>query len=82
MQIQGEPNAFLDDLRLEGVHLLHDNGRGEYRVQVPAGWTTQAFFKLAGVHQVLVRGIQADDEDLEELFHRVIAENQPNPQGP
>jgi len=79
LQIQGEPNSFLDDLRLEGVLILHDNGRGEFRVQVPASWTTQAFFKLAQVHNLVVRGIQADDEDLEELFHRVIQENQAPP---
>jgi ABC-2 type transport system ATP-binding protein len=75
LQIQGEPNAFLDELRLEAVQILHDNGRGEYRVQVPDRWTTQAFFKLAEMHNVVVRGLQPDDEDLEELFHRVIAEN-------
>jgi ABC-2 type transport system ATP-binding protein len=74
LQIQGDPNGFLDDLRLEGVQILHDNERGEYRVQVPPSWTTQAFFKLAQVHNVVVRGLQADDEDLEDLFHRVIAE--------
>jgi ABC-2 type transport system ATP-binding protein len=75
LQIEGDPNGFLDDLRLEGVKVLHDNGRGEYRVQVPHRWTSQAFFKLAQVHEVIVRGLQADDEDLEELFHRVIEEN-------
>jgi ABC-2 type transport system ATP-binding protein len=77
--VQGEPNGFLNELRLEGVQILHDNGRGEYRVQVPAGWTTQAFFKLAQAHSVVLRGLQADDEDLEELFHRVIQENQDPP---
>ena len=56
------------------MQILHDNGRGEYRVQVPGRWTTQAFFKLAQLHNVVVRGLQADDEDLEELFHRVLAE--------
>jgi ABC-2 type transport system ATP-binding protein len=76
LQIQGDPIGFLDDLRLEAVQVLHDNGRGEYRVQVPASWTTQAFFKLAQVHNIAVRGLQADDEDLEELFHRVIGEHQ------
>jgi len=76
LQIQGDPNGFLDDLRLEAVQVLHDNGRGEYRVQVPPSWTTQAFFKLAQVHNIAVRGLQADDEDLEELFHRVIGEHQ------
>jgi ABC-2 type transport system ATP-binding protein len=81
LQIQGDPNGFLDDLRLEAVQVLHDNGRGEYRVQVPPSWTTQAFFKLAQVHNIAVRGLQADDEDLEELFHRVIEENHPQATG-
>src|SRR5438132_9551234 len=52
LNIHGEPNGFLDDLRLEGVQILHDNERGEYRVQVPPSWTTQAFFKLAQLHNV------------------------------
>lgn len=74
LQIQGDPQAFLEELRLEGVEVLDHNGRGEVRVRVPAAWTTRAFFVLADHHQVLIRGLQLDDEDLEELFHRVIAE--------
>jgi ABC-2 type transport system ATP-binding protein len=76
LHIQGEPAGFIDELRLEGVTVLNDNGRGELRVKVPPGWTTQAFFKLALAHQVAVRGLQADDEDLEELFHRMITQAQ------
>ena len=74
LQIQGAPQAFLEELRLEGVEILQDNGRGELRVLVPPGWVTRAFFALADNHGVLLRGLQADDEDLEELFHRVIGE--------
>jgi ABC-2 type transport system ATP-binding protein len=74
LQIQGEPNGFLEDLRLEGVRVIHDNGRGELRVAVPEGWVTRAFFVLADHHGVVLRGLQPDDEDLEELFHRVIDE--------
>jgi ABC-2 type transport system ATP-binding protein len=74
LQIQGPPQAFLEELRLEGVQVLHDNGRGELRVAVPPGWVTRAFFALADNHGVLVRGLQADDEALEDLFHRVIGE--------
>jgi ABC-2 type transport system ATP-binding protein len=74
LQIQGPQAAFLDDLRLEGVRLIEDNGRGQLRVAVPAGWLTRAFFVLADNHGVLVRGLQPDDEDLEELFHRVLSE--------
>jgi ABC-2 type transport system ATP-binding protein len=72
LQIQGEPQGFLEELRLEGVEIVHDNGRGELRVAVPSGWVTRAFFVLADHHGVLLRGLQIDDEDLEELFHRVI----------
>lgn len=81
LQIQGEAVGFVEELRSEGVQILHDDGRGEYRVQVSPDWTTQAFFKLAQMHNVVVRGLQADDEDLEELFHRVIEENRPPPRG-
>ena len=75
LQIQGNPSAFVDELRLEGARVMDDNGRGELRVAVPPGWPTRAFFALADNHGVLVRGLQHDDEELEELFHRVITEN-------
>jgi ABC-2 type transport system ATP-binding protein len=74
LQVQGPPAAFLEELRLEGVRIIEDNGRGDLRVAVPAGWITRAFFVLADNHGVLLRGLQPDDEDLEELFHRVIEE--------
>ncbi len=74
LQIQGDPTAFVEELRLEGVNVLHDNGRGELRVAVPAGWITRAFFALADNHQVVLRGLQRDDENLEELFFRTVGE--------
>jgi ABC-2 type transport system ATP-binding protein len=75
LQIQGDRTAFLDELRLEGVRVIDDNGRGEICVSVPQGWVTRAFFALADNHGVILRGLQRDDEGLEELFHRVLAEN-------
>jgi ABC-2 type transport system ATP-binding protein len=74
LQVQGNPTAFLEELRLEGVSLIHDNGRGELRLAVPNGWTRRAFFALADNHDVVLRGLQSDDEDLEELFYRVLSE--------
>jgi ABC-2 type transport system ATP-binding protein len=76
LQIQGEPRGFLGGLCLEGVKVVSDNGRGEVRLAVPPGWTTRTLFVHADRHNVLVRGLEIDDEDLEELFHRVIEENQ------
>ena len=75
---QGDRSAFLEELRLEGARILDDNGRGELSVAVPQGWVTRAFFALADNHGVLLRGLQRDDEGLEELFHRVLAENGKN----
>jgi ABC-2 type transport system ATP-binding protein len=75
LQIQGNPKAYVEELRLEGARVMDDNGRGELRVAVPPGWATRAFFVLADNHGVLLRGLQRDDEELEELFHRVISEN-------
>ena len=72
LQIQGDSTTFREELRLEGARILHDNGRGELRVAVPPNWVTRAFFTLADNHQVLLRGLEPDDEDLEELFHRVL----------
>jgi ABC-2 type transport system ATP-binding protein len=72
--VQGDAAAFREELRLEGARVLHDNGRGELRVAVPAGWVTRAFFALADNHGVVLRGLKHDDESLEELFHRVLAE--------
>jgi ABC-2 type transport system ATP-binding protein len=78
LQVQGEPGTFLEELRLEGAHIIDDNGRGELSVAVPQGWATRTFFALADNHGVLLRGLQRDDEGLEELFHRVLAENGKN----
>ena len=78
LQVQGDRSAFLEELRLEGARILDDNGRGELSVAVPQGWVTRAFFALADNHGVLLRGLQRDDEGLEELFHRVLAENGKN----
>jgi ABC-2 type transport system ATP-binding protein len=72
LQIQGDSTTFRDELRLEGARILHDNGRGELRVAVPSHWVTRAFFALADNHHVVLRGLEPDDEDLEELFHRVL----------
>lgn len=72
LQIPGDAQAFLAELRLEGAEVLHDNGRGEIRVAVPPGFATRTFFVLADNHGIALRGLQPDDETLEELFYRVV----------
>jgi ABC-2 type transport system ATP-binding protein len=74
LHLQGDPTAFLEEMGLEGVTVLANNGRGEIRVAVPSGWVTRAFFALADNHGVVLRGLEADDESLEEMFYRVITD--------
>jgi ABC-2 type transport system ATP-binding protein len=75
LQVQGDQDAFREGLRLERAQVIEDNGRGELAVVVPQGWATRTFFALADNHGVVLRGLRRDDEGLEELFHRVLAEN-------
>src|SRR5262245_12504638 len=75
LQIQGDPTGFREGLLLEGVKILHDNTRGDWRVTVPAGFGTRTFFALAENHGVTLRGLLPDDETLEELFLRTVAQN-------
>jgi ABC-2 type transport system ATP-binding protein len=72
LQIQGDPNGFIDELRLEGAEIVANNGRGELRVTVPTGWQSRTFFVMADNHDVVLRGLEPDDESLEELFYRVV----------
>jgi len=74
LRVQGDPGRFRDDLETEGVTVLADNGRGEWRVAVPAGWSNLAFFKLADLNNVVIRALVRDDETLEELFLRAVNE--------
>ena len=74
LQVQGDPTAFLEEMALEGVTVLANNGRGEVRVAVPSGWVTRAFFALADNAGVVLRAMDADDESLEEMFYRVITD--------
>ncbi len=74
LQVQGDCADFREELLLEGVQLVEDNERGRWRVIAPPGWQTRAFFALAQNHGVTIHGLVRDDESLEELFHRVLAE--------
>jgi ABC-2 type transport system ATP-binding protein len=73
VRVDGAAAGFRDDLEAEGVAVLADDGRGEWRVAVPDGWPTLGFFKLATANDAVVRSLVRDDETLEELFLREVA---------
>jgi ABC-2 type transport system ATP-binding protein len=66
--------GFVVALEREGVTVLRQHGRREVSVAVPTGFTTRMFFALASGAGVLIRGLQRDDEDLDQLFQRVMRE--------
>jgi len=72
LRVQGDPAAFRSDLLTRGVTLLTDDGQGEWRVAVPAGWTNRSFFQAATAHDAVIRSLVPDDETLEELFLRTV----------
>ncbi|MBX7103038.1 MAG: ABC transporter ATP-binding protein [Gemmataceae bacterium] len=76
LQVQGDPAGFLVGCEAAGVDVLTNNGRGEYRLTAPPGWTPQSLFSLADRHGTAVRSLTRDDETLEEMFHRVISHDQ------
>ena len=75
LKVQGDPAAaFRAALESHGVKLLADDGRGELRVAVPAGWSNLTFFALADRNDVVVRSLTRDDESLTDLFLRTVGE--------
>jgi ABC-2 type transport system ATP-binding protein len=74
VEANGHMKDFLADLESEGVQVLSKDGRQDVRVIVPEDWRTTQFFKLADNCGVILRGLQRDDEDLEELFCRTLRE--------
>jgi ABC-2 type transport system ATP-binding protein len=76
LRVDGDPTPFARELAIEGARILHDNGQGELRVAVPSNWRVIDFFALADNQGVAIRGLDRDDEHLEELFFRAIDEPQ------
>jgi ABC-2 type transport system ATP-binding protein len=76
LRIEGDATDFIKDLVLEGARILHDNGQGDLRVAVAPNWRVITFFALADNRGIAIRGLERDDEHLEELFFRAIDELQ------
>lgn len=72
---RGEGTAFLQALRDGGVSVTESPRTDEARVTVPADWTSDRFFRLALNHQVTLCEIVPQQEDLPELYHRLIERN-------
>jgi len=70
---RGIADGFLADLNTAGVEVISNGRPDEASVVVPESWTTTRFFELSGRHRLVLRDVIPLEEDLEELYHRMIA---------
>jgi ABC-2 type transport system ATP-binding protein len=73
---EGEGDGFLTDLDELGCDVRLEDRPNEARVTVPHDWTTRTFFATAGLHAVLLNGLEPEEEDFEAVYHRLISDNE------
>lgn len=69
---EGDGRNFLAGLQAQGVEVRHAGRPSEARVLVPEGWRTASFFGVARQEQVLLNGLEPEEEDLEAVYQRLI----------
>jgi ABC-2 type transport system ATP-binding protein len=77
LQWQGQASEFLQDLRGEGVQIVVDGRPDQALAIVPEGWSTRSFFALADNHNMVLCGLQPEMEELEHVYHRLVAAQSP-----
>lgn len=71
----GRAEAFLDALRAGEVTVVLNGRADEAIVETPNPWNMRTFFELSNRHDLTLRDVVPQEEDLEELYHRVIRTN-------
>lgn len=70
---------YLDMLIRHGVTVVKHDGRRQAWIATPPGFATRSLFGWATAQGVLLRGLHRDDEDLDQLFQRVMREASQRP---
>jgi ABC-2 type transport system ATP-binding protein len=71
---------WLAGLAGQGVRVEWQPGRAEARLAVPAAWNSAALFREALQHQVLLTGLEPDEDDLERVYQRLVrSQTDPDP---
>lgn len=68
---EGDATGFLATLQRRGVDVEVDGG-DQARAVVPDQWNTHSFFAEARQHEILLTGLEPEEEDLEAIYHRII----------
>jgi len=69
---RGEGTPFVQSLRDAGVAIEESPRPEQVLVDVPADWNNGRFFELASQHGVTLSDVVPEEEDLQQLYHRLI----------
>ncbi|MBS0261849.1 MAG: ABC transporter ATP-binding protein [Planctomycetes bacterium] len=69
---RGLAAGFLDQLQSAGVLLRSTDSTDAVLVETPSDWAVRRFYEIAANCNVILRDIVPQEEDLEDLYHRVI----------
>jgi ABC-2 type transport system ATP-binding protein len=72
LQWRGDGALFLSLLRTAGVTVQSNGHADRAFVETPADWSVRRFFELSCRCDLTLREVAPQEEDLEELYHRVI----------
>jgi ABC-2 type transport system ATP-binding protein len=68
----GDGAAFVRELPADGVQIREQNRPFEALIEVPPAWKPQRLFELAARQGVVLREVSPQEENLHDLYHRVI----------
>lgn len=71
----GEEAGFLQALQAAGVSVYEASRTGEAVVEVPPEWHNARFFEIASQHNAVLCDVVLAEEDLPQLYHRLIGTN-------
>jgi ABC-2 type transport system ATP-binding protein len=72
LQWRGDAVQFLHQLRTSGVTVEANGHADSAFVETPGDWSVRRFFELSSGCDMTLREVAPQEEDLEELYHRVI----------
>ncbi|MDZ4688583.1 MAG: ABC transporter ATP-binding protein [Planctomycetaceae bacterium] len=69
---RGDATAFLTQLRMDGVTVTKLPRTDQVIVDVPADWTTRRFFERSTQHDLVLREVIPEEEDLKQVYQRLV----------
>jgi ABC-2 type transport system ATP-binding protein len=69
---RGDATAYLDQLRADGVKVAPSGRADQAIVSVPAGWSARRFFERSIGHEISLREVIPEEEDLKQVYRRLV----------